>query len=214
MREIVLDTETTGLSITEGHRIVDIGCVELYNSVPTGVTFQRYINPERSMSQGAYEVHGLSDEFLAPFPTFHQIFKEFLDFVQDAPLIIHNARFDVGFLNFELGRLPHPQLANPIVDTLLLARQKFPGSPANLNALCKRLEIAGIAQRNLHGALLDAQLLAQVYPFLLSHKTTLPLDEVRTYHGTRRRTPRAARAFSIPHQEAMLYERMQQDLQK
>jgi DNA polymerase III subunit epsilon len=163
MREIVLDTETTGLDPDTGHRVVEIGCIELMNRLPTGKTFQVYLNPERDMPTGAFEIHGLSAEFLSDKPRFAEVCEAFLAFVGDAPLVIHNAGFDLRFVNAELARLERPAfLAARAVDTVELARRKFPGSPANLDALCKRFNVDNSA-RTKHGALLDAELLAEVY---------------------------------------------------
>ena len=163
MREIVLDTETTGFEPEQGDRIVEIGAVELYNHMPTGRTFHKYINPQRAMPQGAFEVHGLGDDFLRDKPLFADIAQEFLDFVEDAKLVIHNAAFDMKFLNAELGWLKMRQLPwEQAIDTLAIARKKFPGSPASLDALCRRFSIDNGA-RTLHGALLDSEILAEVY---------------------------------------------------
>ncbi len=163
MREIVLDTETTGLSPEGGDRLVEIGCVELTNLVPTGRTYHQYINPERPMSADAEAVHGLGDAFLADKPTFAEIVDGFLTFIDDAKLVIHNASFDMAFLNAELRRMSLPPLPdNRAVDTLKIARQRYPGAQASLDALCRRFGIDN-SQRDLHGALLDAQLLADVY---------------------------------------------------
>ena len=163
MREITLDTETTGLDPSAGHRIVEIGCVELSNHVPTGREFQRYVNPEREMPVEAFQVHGLSAEFLKPKPLFADIVDDFLTFIGDDRLVIHNAQFDLGFLNAELQRLGRePLSAVQVVDTVQLARKKHPGAPANLDALCRRFAIDTSTRQN-HGALLDAQLLAEVY---------------------------------------------------
>jgi DNA polymerase-3 subunit epsilon len=163
MREIVLDTETTGFDPQQGDRIVEIGGVELWNHVPTGETYHVYINPERSMPQEAFEVHGLGDDFLADKPKFRDIAQGFLDFVQDAKLVIHNASFDMKFLNAELGWLNMPKLPwDQAIDTLAIARQRFPGSPASLDALCRRFGIDN-SSRTLHGALLDSEILAEVY---------------------------------------------------
>ena len=163
MREIVLDTETTGFEPSEGHRIVEIGAVELYNHMPTGRTFHVYINPERPMPPEAFEVHGLGDDFLRDKPLFQAIARQFLDFVAEARLVIHNASFDMKFLNAELARAGHPTLPfDRALDTLLIARQKFPGSPASLDALCRRFGVNNSA-REKHGALLDSELLAEVY---------------------------------------------------
>lgn len=170
MREIVLDTETTGFDPEQGDRIVEIGAVELFNHVPTKKTFHKYINPERTMPQGAFEVHGLGDDFLRDKPLFAQIADEFLDFVGDAKLIIHNAAFDMKFLNAELGKLRKRTLPwEQAIDTLAIARQKFPGSPASLDALCRRFNIDNSA-RTLHGALLDSEILAEVYLELIGGK--------------------------------------------
>ena len=163
MREIVLDTETTGFNPEEGDRIVEIGAVELNNHMPTGKTYHQYINPERSMPQDAFEVHGLGDDFLRDKPVFNQIGQAFLDFVGDAKLVIHNASFDMKFLNAELGWINLPNIPwERAIDTLAIARKKFPGSPASLDALCRRFGIDNSA-RTLHGALLDSEILAEVY---------------------------------------------------
>ncbi|MEM6311626.1 MAG: DNA polymerase III subunit epsilon [Pseudomonadota bacterium] len=163
MREIVLDTETTGFDPEQGDRIVEIGAVELMRHVPTGRTYHQYINPERAMPQEAFEVHGLGDEFLADKPKFAQVGQAFLDFVGDAKLVIHNAAFDMKFLNAELGWMRLPALPwDQAIDTLAIARKKFPGSPASLDALCRRFAIDNSA-RTLHGALLDSEILAEVY---------------------------------------------------
>ena len=163
MREIVLDTETTGFEPTEGHRIVEIGAVELFNHMPTGRTYHQYINPKRPMPKEAFEVHGLGDDFLRDKPLFAGIAQAFLDFIADAPLVIHNASFDMKFLNAELALANMPALpAARAVDTLLIARKKFPGSPASLDALCRRFNIDN-SMREKHGALLDSEILAEVY---------------------------------------------------
>jgi DNA polymerase-3 subunit epsilon len=163
MREIVLDTETTGLDPASGHRIVEIACLELINHLPSGRKFQSYLNPDRDMPEDALAVHGLTAAFLADKPRFGDIVAELLAFIESAPLVIHNAEFDMRFLNAELARIEQATLAsNQAVDTLMLARRKFPGSPNSLDALCKRFNIDNSA-RNLHGALLDAELLAEVY---------------------------------------------------
>lgn len=163
MREIVLDTETTGLDPTTGDRVVEIGCVELINHLPTQRTFHKYINPERDMPQEAFAVHGLSEEFLSTQPVFADIIQEFCDFIGDDPLVIHNAEFDMKFLNWEFKLLKRPIMPKErAIDTLVMARRRFPGSPANLDALCRRFGIDNSA-REKHGALLDAELLAEVY---------------------------------------------------
>lgn len=164
MREIVLDTETTGFEPAEGHRIVEIGAIELLNHLPTGRTFHRYMNPDRSMPAEAFAVHGLGDDFLRDKPRFAEIAAAFLDFIgTESRLVIHNAAFDMKFLNAELGWLSLPQIAaDRAVDTVAMARRKFPGSPASLDALCRRFGIDN-SVREKHGALLDSELLAEVY---------------------------------------------------
>ena len=163
MREIVLDTETTGFEPAEGHRIVEIGAVELFNHLPTGRTYHQYINPERQMPKEAFEVHGLGDDFLRDKPVFKAIGQAFLDFIGDAKLVIHNAAFDMKFLNAELEWAGLPGLPwARAVDTLAIARQKFPGAPASLDALCRRFGVDNSA-REKHGALLDSEILAEVY---------------------------------------------------
>ncbi len=163
MREIVLDTETTGLNPADGHRIVEIGCVELHNLVPTGDTLHKYINPERDMPTGAFQIHGLSEGFLSDKPVFAEIVGEFLEFVGDSKLVIHNAGFDMGFMKAELKMLGFAAMPmSQAIDTVRMARDKFPGAQANLDALCRRFNIDNSA-RTKHGALLDAELLAEVY---------------------------------------------------
>ena len=163
MREIVLDTETTGFDPEGGDRIVEIGCVEVFNHLPTGKTYHQYINPERAMPKGAFEVHGLGDDFLRDKPKFAKIGQEFLNFIGDAKLVIHNASFDMKFLNAELKWMNLPTLPwERAIDTLAIARKKFPGSPASLDALCRRFGVDTSA-RTLHGALLDSEILAEVY---------------------------------------------------
>ena len=170
MREIVLDTETTGLDPKLGHRIVEIGAVELLNHIPTDNTYHCYINPEREIDQGAFEVHGLSAKFLSNFATFGNIADEFNDFIKDDTLIIHNAPFDISFLNAELSAIGYKSInTNRIIDTLPLARNKFPGAQVNLNALCRKYNIDN-SHRDLHGALIDADLLASVYLELIGGK--------------------------------------------
>lgn len=165
MRQIALDTETTGLSPAHGHRLIEIGCIELVDRKLTGRHFHAYLNPQREIDEGAFKVHGISRDFLKDKPLFKKIAKDFLAFVQDAELLIHNAPFDVGFLNAELKRLQYPKNLEQhcnIVDTLVLAKEKHPGQRNSLDALCKRYQV-DLSQRQLHGALLDADLLAQVY---------------------------------------------------
>jgi len=176
MREIVLDTETTGLDPADGHRIVEIACLELVNHLPTGTSFQRYLNPERDMPEDAQAVHGLNADFLGRQQKFAEIVDELLAFLGDAPLVIHNAEFDIAFLNAELARLGRPALPpERAVDTLALARRKFPGAQASLDALCRRFEIDARA-RTYHGALIDCDLLSQVYLELIGgRQATLEL---------------------------------------
>ena len=170
MREIVLDTETTGLDPKLGHRIVEIGAIELINHIPTDNIYHCYINPERDVDQGAFEVHGLSTQFLSQFETFGNVVDEFNAFIKGDPLIIHNAPFDIGFLNSELSAIGRNAIdENRIIDTLPMARQKFPGAQVNLNALCRKYNIDN-SHRDLHGALVDADLLASVYLELIGGK--------------------------------------------
>ena len=169
MNEIVLDTETTGLSVKDGHRIVEIGCVELDNLVPTKKTFHCYLNPERKVSEKAFEVHGYSDIFLSSQKKFKDMVDEFLSFIEGKRLIIHNAEFDIGHLNNELKLIGKEKLKNEIVDTLVLAREKFPGSSTNLDALCKRYRIDN-SKRTKHTAIIDCNLLAKVYINLIDQK--------------------------------------------
>ena len=170
MKEIVLDTETTGLAVKEGHRIVEIGCVELENQIPTSKKFHYYLNPERKVSEKAFEIHGYSDEFLATQKKFSDICDEFLDFIKDKKLIIHNAEFDLTHLNNELYLLNRKKIdTKNIIDTLELAREKFPGSQTNLDALCKRFRIDN-SRRTKHTALIDCELLAKVYINLIDQK--------------------------------------------
>jgi DNA polymerase III subunit epsilon len=197
MREIVLDTETTGLDALGGHRIIEIGAQELVNHMPTGNHFHCYINPERDVDIGAYEVHGLSREFLSDFPPFKGIVDDFLRFIADDLLIIHNARFDIGFINMELGRLKRTDLSmDRVIDTLPMARRRFPGAQASLDALCRRFEIDN-SHRGLHGALVDADLLAAVYLELIGGRQPgleLAADKVRApgpeIRESRARAPR------------------------
>ena len=163
MREVVLDTETTGLDPETGDRIVEIGAVELWNHLPTGKTFHKYLNPERNMPEEAQAVHGLTDDFLKDKPLFSQIVDDFLAFIKNSKIVIHNASFDMKFLNAELVLADRSKLPGDIaIDTLGIARKKFPGSPASLDALCRRFNIDNSA-RTLHGALLDSEILAEVY---------------------------------------------------
>jgi DNA polymerase-3 subunit epsilon len=209
MREIVLDTETTGLDPASGHRIVEIGCIELYNHVPTGKTLQRLINPLRAMPTAAFEVHGHSDEALAKQPTFEKVVDELLEFIGDAPLVMHNAAFDMAFLNAELAlcnRSPIPDVR--AIDTVSMARRKFPGAPASLDALCKRFAI-DLSAREKHGALLDAQLLASVYLELLGGRQPgLGLEDAATivHAAAPRGAQRPQRSFAPSAEELAAHE--------
>ena len=181
MRQIVLDTETTGLEVAQGHRIIEIGCVELINRRPNGRTFQRYLNPERAIDPGAEAVHGLTGAFLANQPKFGDVVDEFIEFISGAELIIHNAPFDVGFLDHEFGRLPPPlRLLTDlctVLDTLVLAKQLHPGQRNSLDALCKRYGVDN-SNRDLHGALLDARILADVYLAMTGGQGALTLHDM------------------------------------
>ena len=169
MKEIVLDTETTGISVKEGHRIVEIGCIELENLIPTGNKFHCYLNPERKVSEKAFEIHGYSDDFLSKQKKFKEIEDEFLEFIKDKKLIIHNAEFDLSHLNNELLISGKDKIKNEIIDTLVIAREKFPGSQVNLDALCKRYRIDNSKRIN-HTALIDCDLLSKVYINLIGQK--------------------------------------------
>ncbi len=170
MLEVILDTETTGLSTTEKHRIVEIGCIELNNQIPTNKIFHKYINPQRTVSEDAYKVHGYSDKFLSDQKTFDEIAQEFLKFIRDKKIIIHNAPFDLSFLNYELRLIKQKEINKEnVVDTLEIARQKYPGSQNSLDALCKRFNIDN-SQREKHNALVDCRLLREVYINLVDQK--------------------------------------------
>ena len=182
MRQIILDTETSGLEVSEGHRVIEIGCVEIVNRKVTGRHFHRYLNPDRDIDPGAFGVHGLSRERLSREPRFPEIAAEFMDFVAGSELVIHNAAFDVRFLDAEIARLPgeHPPLGNlcRVLDTLALARELHPGQRNNLDALCKRYGVDN-SNRDLHGALLDARILAEVYLAMTGGQSALELVETR-----------------------------------
>jgi len=201
LREIVIDTETTGLDAAGGDRLIEIGCVEIINRIPTGREFHRYVNPEREVHPEAALVHGLSTEFLGDKPLFKEVAAEFLAFLGEAALVAHNASFDLGFINAELARLPRPPLpAERMVDTLLLARRKHPAGPNSLDSLCKRYGIDN-SQRTLHGALLDALLLAAVYVELLGERqATLSLEPTALSDGAHGpgASPAAARPHALP----------------
>lgn len=194
MRSIVLDTESTGLDPKSGHRLVEIGCVELHHDVPTGEVYHVYLNPERSMPEEAFKVHGLSEAFLADKPLFHEIVDDFLAFIGEDPLIIHNARFDMKFLNAELERITRAPLPfSRAIDTLAMAKSQFPGSPANLDALCRRFQIDN-SSRTKHGALLDAEILSQVYLELIGgRQTTIALGGASQKESDSGTTPKKER---------------------
>ena len=182
MKEVVLDTETTGISVKDGHRLVEIGCIELENLTPTKNRFHCYLNPERKVSEKALEVHGYTDEFLATQKKFLEVVDKFLEFIKDKRLIIHNAEFDLSHLNNELAILGKKKINNEIVDTLILARDKFPGSPVSLDALCRRYRIDN-SRRTQHTALIDCDLLAKVYINLIDQKEptlNFQSDETKT----------------------------------
>ena len=207
MREIVLDTETTGLSPKSGHRVVEIGCLELVNLVPTGEVYHTYLDPERDMPAEAFNVHGLSEERLSGEPKFADVAEDFLTFVEGGRLVIHNADFDMGFLNAELERLNRPALTNDVVDTVALARRKFPGAHANLDALCRRFGIDNSA-REKHGALLDAELLAEVYLELAGGRQpglTLTAEKTQAAQAAEK-VDRPARVHSASEAEAAAHE--------
>jgi DNA polymerase III subunit epsilon len=185
MREIIFDTETTGLSPNSGDRLVEIGCIEMLDRFPTGRIFHKYINPERDMPLEAFNVHGLSSDFLKDQPLFSEIAEELWDFLNGAQLVAHNASFDMGFINAEFARVKKPQIGmDNVIDTVMLARRKFPGARVSLDMLCDRFGIDR-SRRTKHGALLDAEILAEVYSELLGGKqTTLGLDPSRQSSGT------------------------------
>lgn len=198
MREIVLDTETTGLDPLKGDRVVEIGCIELVNRIPSGQTFHRYVNPQREVPDEAFAVHGLSTDFLKSHPCFDEVVEDFLDFVGEAPLIAHNAAFDFGFLNSELERIGRPLLTRErVVDTLLLARRRFPGTSNRLDDLCSRFGIDN-SRRTKHGALLDAELLAEVYLELIgARQAQLGLAQVEMASQRTRQTARLLRPIPL-----------------
>lgn len=206
MREIVLDTETTGMDPEKGDRIIEIGCVELINHVPTGKHLQLYINPEREIPAEAIAVHGITNEFVKDKPVFSQVYQEFMDFVKDGVLVIHNAEFDMKFINWELKNVGHQPIGwDKVLDTLAMARKTFPGSPANLDALCRRFGIDN-TERTYHGALLDSELLAEVYLELLGgrqHGLSLLSGSADGNDGAQKmeRPQREPRNFQVPEEE-------------
>jgi len=199
MREIILDTETTGLDPLRGDRLVEIGCVEMVNHMPTGQTYHVYLNPERDMPQEAFAVHGLSAEFLSDKPLFAAVVEDFLAFIGDAPLVIHNASFDIGFINAELDKVSRGAIGRDrLVDTLTLARRKHPGVSNRLDDLCSRYAIDN-SRRTKHGALLDAELLAEVYIDLIgARQSSLVLSETRrSFSGSQNDAPRRQREMPL-----------------
>lgn len=221
MKEIVLDTETTGMDPNDGHKLVEIGCVELLNHIPTGKTLQIYINPEREIPADATAVHGITNEFVADKPVFSQVYTDFLEFIEGGKLVIHNAEFDMKFINYELGKVGHPSIpwAN-VIDTLAMARKKFPGSPANLDALCRRFGVDN-TERTYHGALLDSELLAEVYLELLGGRQhglglaaqTAQAKEAQNKTRQSTREFKEARSHSASKEEIANHEAMLEKLQ-
>lgn len=220
MREIVLDTETTGMDPRDGDKLVEIGCVELYNHIPTGKTYHQYINPERDVPAEAVAVHGLTQERLAKEPTFGEVVGDFLDFLgDDSKLVIHNAEFDMKFINAELANFGFPSIDNRrVLDTLAMARKKFPGSPANLDALCRRFNIDN-SNRTLHGALLDSELLAEVYMELLGGRQRgLEIDQQKpvvteeVITSSKDRICREPRSFTLSKEEKQAHEQLLDEL--
>ncbi len=198
MREIVLDTETTGISPQDGHRLVEIGCLELFNHVATGKFFHTYINPERDMPEGAFRVHGLSEAFLSDKPKFSEVADDFLEFIGEDPLVIHNASFDMGFINAELKRIGRPSLPMArAIDTLEIARRKYPGAQNNLDALCRRFNVDN-SGRTKHGALLDSELLAEVYLGLMGGRQPGLVLQRELAAKTGEKVARAARPAPLP----------------
>ena len=197
MREIVLDTETTGLDPSSGHRIIEIGCLELHNYLPTGRTYHQYINPQRDIPTEAFQIHGISEDFVKDKPTFPEIVDAFLEFIAEAPLVIHNASFDMRFINYELANLKYPKIKmSRTIDTLQMARQRFPGSPANLDALYRRFKVDN-SNRTKHGALLDSELLAEVYLELMGGRQR-HLTLVQDTQGQLTSQEKIARPFREP----------------
>ncbi|MFN4229185.1 DNA polymerase III subunit epsilon [Parvibaculum sp.] len=198
MREIVLDTETTGISPQDGHRLVEIGCLELFNHVATGKFFHTYINPERDMPEGAFRVHGLSEAFLSDKPKFAEVADDFLEFIGEDPLVIHNASFDMGFINAELKRIGRSSLPMArAIDTLEIARRKYPGAQNNLDALCRRFNVDN-SGRTKHGALLDSELLAEVYLELMGGRQPGLVLQRELAAKTGEKVARAARPAPLP----------------
>ncbi len=219
MRQIVLDTETTGLSTSDGHRVIEIGCVEMINRKLTGQHFHHYICPDRKVDEGALEVHGITDEFLQDKPRFGEVVDEFLEFVRDSELIIHNAPFDIGFLDYELSLLEIQSGkvtdSCKVLDTLVLAREMHPGQKNNLNALCRRYEVNN-SQRELHGALLDAEILADVYLMMTGGQADLLFvsEDQSPGHKIQKRERKERPALKVvkPHDDEMALHQQQLEL--
>jgi len=219
MREIVFDTETTGMDPAEGHKLVEIGGIELINHIPTGKTYHQYINPERDVPAEVVAVHGLDNERLKDEPTFGEVVGDFIEFIgDDAKLVAHNAEFDMRFVNYQIAEFGFPKIApKRVVDTLMIARKKFPGSPASLDALCRRFGIDN-SERTLHGALLDSELLAEVYLELLGGRQQgFDIDQKKTITKessavTNDRPVREARVFDIPKEEVEAHATMRTEL--
>ena len=210
LREIVLDTETTGLYTRNGDRIIEIGCVELINRRKTGAFYHQYLNPEKTISEEAFKIHGISNEFLADKPIFARIAKEFLEFIGTSPIVIHNATFDINFLNHELGLIALPELqTGRVVDTLIMARKKYPGSPASLDALCRRFQVS-LDTREKHGALIDADLLASVYIELAGgNQSAMKFDESRSSEQAKNnRIARQERTYTLTEEEIAAHEKL------
>lgn len=210
LREIVLDTETTGLYTRNGDRIIEIGCVELINRRKTGAFYHQYLNPEKTISEEAFKIHGISNEFLKDKPIFARIAKEFLEFIGTSPIVIHNATFDINFLNHELGLIALPELqSGRVVDTLIMARKKYPGSPASLDALCRRFQIS-LDTREKHGALVDADLLASVYVELAGgNQSAMKFDVSNSLENAQNnRITRQERTYALTEEEIAAHEKL------
>ena len=217
LREVVIDTETTGLDHRQGDKIIEIGCIELINRVKTGQFFHSYINPKKRVSNAAFNVHGISNEFLAEKPLFSDIAQDFATFIQDSTLVIHNAKFDIGFINNEFSLIGMPKISiNTVVDTLLLARKKYPGAPANLDALCKRFNI-NLDKRDKHGALIDSELLAMVYIEIIGRKQekfSFKSTQPQAINKSENSINFPSRKFSLTNLEETLHQDMLKELTK
>ncbi len=206
--EVVLDTETTGLSYKQGDRIIEIGCVKLKNKIHTGETFHTFVNPGKRVSEGAFNVHGISNEFLKDKKSFLEIKDDFIDFIKDSKLIIHNAKFDIGFINHEFSMLGIPKISmNSVVDTLMIARNKVPGSSVSLDSLCKRFGIS-LDSRDKHGALIDAKLLAMVYVKMLTAEQSSINFDTKDSISEKELLEFPKRDFFIGNQERDMHKRM------